>query len=134
MTLRHPVNIRHHEEATLGERMADRVAAGLGSWRFLGLQTAVIVCWIAYNGYVAVRWLHGQGFDAFPFILLNLVFSTQAAYAAPILQLSGNRQSQKDRLTLEQTYADTERLLAEIDRNTTATLAIAKHLEVELEP
>lgn len=91
----HPRHSREHihAPATFGERAADAVASGMGSWRFIGIQSCVIVVWITCNvvGFLA-HW------DAYPFILLNLLFSTQAAYAAPILQLSGNRQAQKDRM------------------------------------
>ena len=67
----------------------------LGSWKFLVIQSIVVVVWIAGN---IVLLFH---FDPFPFILLNLAFSTQAAYAAPLILLAGNRQSVRDRLTLE---------------------------------
>lgn len=82
-----------HETITLGERMADAVASGMGSWRFIGFQTALVVCWMLANA-----WLLSRPFDPFPFILLNLAFSTQAAYAAPILQMASNRAAAKDRL------------------------------------
>lgn len=78
------------ERLTRGERAADRVAAAIGSWRFITIQTVVILAWIAINVAFLVH-----PFDRYPFVLLNLVFSTQAAYAAPILQLSGNRQTNK---------------------------------------
>ena len=125
---KHPVNQAHHEQATAGERLADQIAAGIGSWRFLVIQTIAVIAWVAVNliGF-ARRW------DPFPFILLNLLFSVQAAYTGPVLLLAGNRQSQKDRRTLEQTYEDSEALLKKIDSNTALTLRIAKHLEVELE-
>lgn len=84
---------RHlHEPMTLGERAADAVASGMGSWRYIIIQTAFIIVWMALNTVGIVR-----HWDAPPFILLNLIFSIQASYAAPILQLSGNRQAQKDR-------------------------------------
>lgn len=71
---------------TLGERAADTAAAALGSWYFIILQTIVVVCWITLNITAVInRW------DPYPFILLNLSFSTQAAYAAPLLQLASNR-------------------------------------------
>lgn len=126
--MKHPVNLLHHEQATFSERMADRVASLVGSWRFILIQTAIVICWISLNIFgMAHHW------DPYPFILLNLLFSTQAAYAAPILQLSGNRQSQKDRRTLEHTFEDTQRLITTLDHNTKATLRMAKHFEVELD-
>ncbi len=81
-----------HAPATFGERAADRVAAGMGSWRYIITQTVFIIVWMMLNTIGIVN-----HWDAAPFILLNLIFSIQASYAAPILQLSGNRQAQKDR-------------------------------------
>lgn len=95
---RHPVNVAIYDEATQGERIADRVVAFVGSWAFLGIQTVIVLVWIVAN-----LWLLSQPFDPYPFILLNLAFSTQAAYAAPLILLAGNRQQLRDRLTLEHT-------------------------------
>lgn len=95
VTYRHPVNQELYGEPPLGARIADRVTTFLGSWKFLIIQSVVVVLWIAGN---IVLLFH---FDPFPFILLNLAFSTQAAYAAPLILLAGNRQSVRDRLTLE---------------------------------
>jgi uncharacterized membrane protein len=94
-TRRHPVNIAMDTDAPLGARIADRVTGFLGSWRFLIVQSIVVLIWIAGNVYLLFH------FDPYPFILLNLAFSTQAAYAAPLILLAGNRSSQRDRLTLE---------------------------------
>ncbi len=100
----HPVNIAMDTDAPLGARVADRVTGFLGSWRFLVIQTVLVVIWIAGN---IILLFH---FDPYPFILLNLAFSTQAAYAAPLILLAGNRASQRDRMTLEHaaTEADVE--------------------------
>jgi uncharacterized membrane protein len=94
-TFRHPVNVAMDTDAPLGARIADRVTGFLGSWRFLVIQSVLVVLWIVGN---IVLLFH---FDPYPFILLNLAFSTQAAYAAPLILLAGNRASQRDRLTLE---------------------------------
>jgi len=93
--LRHPVNRRYREEAPLGARIADKVTGFLGSWTFLAIQTVIVAVWIVGNIILLFN------FDPFPFILLNLAFSTQAAYAAPLILLAGNRQELKDRMTLE---------------------------------
>jgi uncharacterized membrane protein len=100
----HPVNIAMDTHAPLGARIADRVTGFLGSWRFLVVQTVLVVIWIVGN---VVLLFH---FDPYPFILLNLAFSTQAAYAAPLILLAGNRSAQRDRMTLEHaaTEADVE--------------------------
>jgi len=92
---RHPVNRAFAEEAPLGARIADRVTGFLGSWKFIVVQTVIVAIWIAGNIVLLFD------FDPFPFILLNLAFSTQAAYAAPLILLAGNRQSLRDRMTLE---------------------------------
>ena len=79
-SLRHPVNRVLIEEAPLGARIADRVTGFLGSWRFIILQTVLVVAWIGTNIYHLLN----VPFDPYPFILLNLAFSTQAAYATPL--------------------------------------------------
>ena len=83
---------RHRETRSLGARLADSVAAGMGSWAFIIIQTVLVFSWIVLN---LVGWF--QHWDVYPFILLNLLFSTQAAYAAPIIMQSQNRQSERDR-------------------------------------
>jgi uncharacterized membrane protein len=104
---RHPANIRRHDQSDFGGRAADGVAAFMGSWLFIGIQTAVITVWILVNAAAAIlRW------DPYPFILLNLLFSTQAAYAAPILQLAQNRQTEHDRIKAEHDYTVNMQALA----------------------
>lgn len=77
---------------TLGQRVADQVAVMMGSWPFIIIQSMVLMVWIVLNvtAYIA-RW------DPFPFILLNLTLSFQAAYAAPVIMMSQNRQQDIDR-------------------------------------
>lgn len=96
---RHPANQHRHDRRTRGERIADKVTGVFGSWRFIIVQTLIVLAWITLNviGF-ALRW------DPYPFILLNLVFSTQAAYAAPLILLSQNRQADTDRITAEHDY------------------------------
>jgi hypothetical protein len=97
--LRHPANRRRFEQRTRGERLADQVTGIFGSWRFIIVQTVAVVAWIAANLVgLARHW------DPYPFILLNLLFSTQAAYAAPLILLSQNRQSDTDRIKAEHDY------------------------------
>jgi uncharacterized membrane protein len=76
---------------TFGERLADRFAAVIGSWKFILTQTTLLLCWIVYNV------TGGHIFDEYPFILLNLLLSIQAAFTGPILLLSANRQASVDR-------------------------------------
>ncbi|HPH87893.1 MAG TPA: DUF1003 domain-containing protein [Chitinophagales bacterium] len=89
----------HIEISTVGQRLADSVASGMGSWRFIIIQTIIVVIWMSLNvvGFV-------QHWDAYPFILLNLLFSTQAAYAAPIIMMAQNRQSDRDRAQAQADY------------------------------
>ena len=84
---------KHIESASFGQRVADKVAQGMGSWGFIILQTVLVLLWMALNiiGFM-YHW------DPYPFILLNLLFSTQAAYAAPVIMMSQNRQSDRDRI------------------------------------
>jgi uncharacterized membrane protein len=100
---RNPVNRAMTDEAPLGARVADRVTGFMGSWRFIIVQTIIVLFWIGAN--VA---LLSRPFDPYPFILLNLAFSTQAAYAAPLILLAGNRASLRDRMTLEHAAAEAD--------------------------
>ncbi len=83
---------KHAESLTAGQRLADKVAGVMGSWAFITFQTTVVTLWIVLN--VTAYFL---SWDPYPFILLNLLFSTQAAYAAPVIMMSQNRQNERDR-------------------------------------
>ena len=82
----------HDEDRTAGQRLADGTAHVLGSWPFIIGQTVLVVLWISLNVTAVIR-----RWDPYPFILLNLMFSVQAAYAAPIIMMSQNRQAERDR-------------------------------------
>ena len=90
---------KHIETLDFGGRLADFVAKGMGSWKFIIFQSVFVILWMTLNlvGYF-YHW------DVYPFILLNLVFSTQAAYAAPIIMMSQNRQGERDRLQAQADY------------------------------
>ena len=90
------VNEVVEEQMTLGERVADRVADTIGSWRFIIIQSLLIVLWITLN---VVAWI--EHWDPYPFILMNVMLSFQAAYSGPVIMMSQNRQSTKDRLAAE---------------------------------
>jgi uncharacterized membrane protein len=129
---KHPVNQAVFDDRNFGERIADQLAGGMGSWTFLAVQTILMIVWVAVN----VIWLLNRGWDPYPFILLNLALSLQATYAGPIVLLAGNRQSAKDRATLEHAAAEADkggvainRILLEIRKNTSLTLEILADLE-----
>ncbi|MDR3567432.1 MAG: DUF1003 domain-containing protein [Syntrophobacteraceae bacterium] len=92
----------HEEKLTPGQRLADRVAAFGGSWPFIILFMAVLVAWIAINSLILARWNHT--FDPYPYILLNLVLSMLAAIQAPVIMMSQNRHSEKDRIDAAHDY------------------------------
>lgn len=83
---------RAQQSLDLGQRVADAVAAGMGSWRFIIIQTTLLAIWVVLN---VTAWV--QAWDPYPFILLNLALSFQAAYAAPFIMMSQNRQNEIDR-------------------------------------
>jgi uncharacterized membrane protein len=93
------VNELQAQRLTVGQRVADRFAATIGGWRFIIAQSCVLVVWLVLN---VAAWV--RHWDPYPFILLNLVLSFQAAYAAPIIMMSQNRQEAKDRLRAEHDY------------------------------
>lgn len=97
------VSTSFEENRTLGERLADRIAAFGGSWTFLMLFGAAIAAWIAINTVLLVR-TGEQPFDPYPFILLNLFLSLVAAIQAPIIMMSQNRQASKDRIQASHDY------------------------------
>ena len=90
------VNEMEEEQMTLGQRVADRVADTIGSWPFIIIQTLILTVWIILN---VTAWINR--WDPYPFILLNLMLSFQAAYSGPVIMMSQNRQSDKDRLAAE---------------------------------
>jgi uncharacterized membrane protein len=111
------VNLTHDESLTAGQRTADRFAEIMGSWTFIIVQSLILVAWIVLNVVAYV-----EHWDPYPFILLNLALSFQAAYAAPIIMMSQNRQADKDRLMAEQDYRVNMKAEQEVK-------AIMQHLE-----
>lgn len=110
---------------TVGERIADRASAGIGSWKFIIIQTFLVIVWVIANvaGFV-LRW------DPYPFILLNLMFSVQAAYTGPILLLAGNRQAAKDRALAERDDAEIG-LLLKLQQEQCSVLALVKDAQTK---
>lgn len=109
---------KHKEKMTYSDRIADSVSSFVGSWPFLIIQSAIILVWVAWNTIPGL-----PHFDAFPFILLTLVLSLQAAYAAPIIMMSQNRQSDRDRIQAMEDFEtnvkakeEIEKLITSLDR------------------
>jgi uncharacterized membrane protein len=121
---RHPVNQALVDDAPLGARVADRVTGFLGSWLFIVVQTLIVAAWLAGNAFLLSR-----PFDPFPFILLNLLFSTQAAYAAPLILLASNRAAKRDRMTLEHAAAESDIEDEQNERLLTGNTEILKRIE-----
>jgi uncharacterized membrane protein len=88
-----------HEQRSVGERLADRIAAFGGSWTFICIAVAILAVWVAYNALFT-----GEAFDPFPFILLNLMLSMLAALQAPVILMSQNRQTSRDRADAAHDY------------------------------
>lgn len=94
------------EEPTVGEKFADRVVTLVGSWKFLITQGVLLGIWMALN----IFWLANMAWDPYPFILLNLLLSFQAAFTAPIILMAQNRSEQRDRRRAQDAYRSIERI------------------------
>jgi uncharacterized membrane protein len=113
---------KHEKSLGFGQLLADKVAKGMGSWKFIIIQTILVAAWMLANvvGFI-YHW------DVYPFILLNLLFSTQAAYAAPIIMMAQNRQNERDREHAEEDFRINKESKLEIE-------ALQKQLsEIEIE-
>ncbi len=119
------VNEEVQQAMTLGQRVADRVAVSVGSWPFIIIQSVLLCIWMGFNVYLAIMEHTHPGFlkawDPYPFILLNLVLSFQAAYTGPVVMMSQNRQTEKDRLMAESDFEVNKKAEEEIE-------VIMKHL------
>jgi uncharacterized membrane protein len=125
---------QHRDRLTMGQRVADFSARLIGSWPFIIAQTVFVAIWIVLN---LVAWT--RRWDPYPFILLNLMFSIQAAYAGPIIMMSQNRQAERDRwqaqadfdtnVKAEQEIEDTQASLVRIEA---ALKAVAAALNTDV--
>lgn len=129
------VNKAADEKLTRGDKIADAVAATVGSWRFIIIQSIVLAFWLVVN---SIAWAFA--WDPRPFILLNLVLSFQAAYSAPFVMMSQNRQAEKDRLTAQNDYlTDTKgeeeirHILAHLEHQDALIIKIIERLESQHE-
>jgi len=90
---------KHTAHLSIGQKIADGLAKGMGSWTFIIIQTILVLIWMIFNVLAYVN-----HWDPYPFILLNLLFSTQAAYAAPIIMMAQNRQNDRDRFQAQEDF------------------------------
>jgi len=130
------VNEVADDQLSLGQRIADKVASGMGSWRFIIIQSTILIIWAVLNsvGWWTWKW------DLYPFIAMNLLLSCQAAYAAPVIMMSQNRQSEKDRLTAQNDYQtdckgeeEVRFIMEHLDHQDTIMLQIMQRLEAQEE-
>jgi uncharacterized membrane protein len=112
-TVAENVNTSFHDTLTFGQRVADKVAVFGGSWSFIGLFFAFIIVWIVIN---TVFLISQNAFDPYPFILLNLGLSSLAAFQAPIIMMSQNRQAAKERVKQDASYEINLKLELEVMR------------------
>lgn len=126
------VNDLESEKLTVGQKVADWVANGMGSWNFIIGQSVILLFWIILNsvGWWIWKW------DSYPFIAMNLLLSCQAAYAAPVIMMSQNRQAEKDRLTAQNDFITDKKgeeeirhIMAHLDHQDQLILQIVKRLE-----
>ena len=115
------INVVMEEKATVGQRVADKVASFGGSWTFIIIYVIFLAAWMALNSFILIY--RKADFDPYPYILLNLMLSMTAALQAPIIMMSQNRAAEKDRLAAEQDFKvnlKSELLLEELMRRTKA--------------
>ena len=113
-------HVVHAQNSTLGDRVADHVATFIGSWQFIIIQSVIFAIWVIVN----TLWLlTPYQFDPYPFILFNLFMSAEAAYSSPLILMSQNRQTERDRQHAEHDYEtnlaakeEIEQILRELGR------------------
>jgi uncharacterized membrane protein len=115
------VNEAFEKQLTFGQRASDRIANIVGSWPFIIVQSILLAMWVVLNVAAVIR-----HWDPYPFILMNLVLSMQAAYTAPIIMMSQNRQAERDRLEAHNDYIINKKAEEEIR-------SVMNHLETQAE-
>jgi uncharacterized membrane protein len=115
------VNEAFEKQLTFGQRASDRIANIVGSWPFIIVQSILLTMWVVLNVAAVIR-----HWDPYPFILMNLVLSMQAAYTAPIIMMSQNRQADRDRIEAHNDYIINQKAEEEIR-------AVMNHLETQNE-
>ena len=117
----HPALRAAHDDRTLGERVADRIASFGGSWPFIFIFLGLIVGWMIINTVIIGRVAHGKAFDPYPYIALNLVLSGLAGIQAPIIMMSQNRAAARDELLAHHHYEETQTIDNLLKANTDLT-------------
>ena len=127
------VNKVADERMTMGQKIADGVASVMGSWKFIITQAMIMVIWIMLN---LVGWFYH--WDLYPFVLLNLAMSAQAAFATPLIMMSQNRQSAKDRLMAESDYycnvkgeVEVRNIMDHLDHQDTVIFQILERMDAQ---
>ena len=118
-------------ELTIGQKVADKVAESIGSWRFIIAQSIILTLWILLNSLAfTFHW------DNYPYVLCNLALSFEAAFSAPFIMMSQNRQAEKDRLTAQNDYLtdckgeeETRNIMLHLDHQDEVILQVIKRLE-----
>jgi uncharacterized membrane protein len=129
------VNKVADERLTMGQKIADGVAATIGSWRFIIIQSIVLTLWILLNSLAfTFHW------DNYPYVLCNLALSFEAAFSAPFIMMSQNRQAEKDRIMAESDYhtnvkgeEETRNLMDHLDHQDMVLLQLVKRIEEQHE-
>ncbi len=129
------VNEAVDNQLTMGQRVADGVATTVGSWPFIIIQSCILALWLIVN---SLAWIYR--WDPYPFILLNLALSFQAAYSAPFVMMSQNRQAVKDRITAENDYKTDVKgemeichIMEHLDHQDTLILQMVQQLQIQNE-
>ncbi|HIJ11516.1 TPA: DUF1003 domain-containing protein [Candidatus Woesearchaeota archaeon] len=124
----HPSKLEHHplfrQELTIGQRLADWVANFGGSWTFILIFSSFLVIWMIFNTW----YLTTKAFDPYPYILLNLVLSCLAAFQAPIILMTQNRQGERDRIDAKYDHAINRKAEREIQKIQKDLDAIRRYL------
>lgn len=125
------VNTEMEKKLTVGQRVADKVAGFGGSWRFIILYSSILIVWMAVNTFFLARYRQGAQFDPYPYILLNLMLSMTAAMQAPVILMSQNRSTERDRFAAEQDFKvnlKSELMLDDLTRNDRERTIQMEHL------
>jgi len=117
----HPALKAAHDDRTLGERVADKIASFGGSWPFIFIFLGLIIGWMIINTLIIGHLAHGKAFDPYPYIALNLVLSGLAGIQAPIIMMSQNRAAARDEVLAQHHYEETQTIDKLLQTNTDLT-------------